>query len=231
MNTLIVYCHPHGDSHNRRTLDAVISGLKARDTAYEVIDLYATAFEPALKAAEYARMFVERAPGLDPDVRDLQAKVAAARNLVFIYPVWWYGMPALLKGFVDRVFTAGFAYRFRPYTRLIGAAGTVVSFIPGLRYLIQPFAVHGLLKGKRAYLFRSYGGARLGRRMFGNAPAALENVVLRFCGITRITIRELYGVHLPTFTPACEARYLRDAERLAAGISNSKYGGIQGCIS
>ena len=220
MNTLIIYCHPHGGSHNRRILDAVLRGLKSADTACELVDLYGTAFDPLLKAAEYERLFVTREPVTEEDVRALQSKVAAARNLVFIYPVWWYTMPAGLKGFLDRVFAAGFAYRFRRYTRLLGAAGTVASFIPGLRYLLQPHAVRGLLKGKRAYIFRTYGGSPLGRRIFGNTTAALENVVLRFCGITRIRIHELYGINLPTFTPVREARYLRKAERLAAGIRN-----------
>ena len=48
-----------------------------------------------------------------------------------------------------------------------------------------------------------------------------ENAVLRFCGITRIRIREIYGVNLSSFTPAREARHLREAERLAARIRNT----------
>lgn len=221
MNTLIIYCHPHGESHNRRILDVVVRGLKAAGTAHEVVDLYDPPFDPLLKAVEYERLFLARSPVVMEDVKAMQAKVTAARNLVFIYPVWWYTMPAALKGFLDRVFASGFAYRFRTYTRWLGAAGTVVSFIPGVRYLLQPYAVRAQLKGKRAYIFRTYGGARLGRRMFGNTPTALENVVLRFCGITRITVHELYGINLPTFTPAREQRYLRKAERIAAGIRNT----------
>jgi NAD(P)H dehydrogenase (quinone) len=221
VNTLIIYCHPSGDSHNRRILDAVRRGLDSGGAGYEVVDLYGAAFDPLLKAVEYERMFVTRAPAVEEDVRAMQAKVTAARNLVFVYPVWWYAMPAGLKGFLDRVFAAGFAYRFRPYTRLLGAAGTVVSFIPGLRYLLQPYAVRGLLKGKRAYIFRTYGGVRLGRRMFGNTPTVLENAVLRFCGITRITVRELYGINLSTHAADREARYLRNVERIAAGIRNA----------
>jgi NAD(P)H dehydrogenase (quinone) len=221
VNTLIIYCHPHGDSHNRRILDGVVRGLKAAGTEHEVVDLYGQAFDPLLKAIEYERQFITRAPEVMAEVKALQAKVTAARNLVFIYPVWWYTMPAALKGFLDRVFASGFAYRFRPYTRLLGAAGTVASFIPGVRYLLQPYAVRGQLKGKRAYIFRTYGGARLGRRMFGNTPTVMENVVLRFCGITRITVHELYGINLPTHTPAEEQRYLQKAERIAGGIRNT----------
>ena len=220
MNTLIIYCHPHGESHNRRILGAVERGLAASGTAYEIVDLQASGFEPRLQAVEYERLFIRREAGAEPDVAALQARVREARNLVFIYPVWWYTVPAALKGFLDRVFTAGFAYRFRRLTWLLKAGGTVVSFLPGLRYLVQPLAAQGLLRGRRAYLFRTYGGLPMGRRMFGDTPAFLENAVLRFCGITRIRIHEVYGVNLTTFTPAREARHLRAIERIAAGIRN-----------
>ena len=88
MNTLIIYCHPHTGSHNRRILEAVERGLAASGTGYTVVDLYADGFEPRLTHDEYARMFISRAPGADADVAALQARVLEARNLVFIYPVW-----------------------------------------------------------------------------------------------------------------------------------------------
>ena len=221
MNTLVIYCHPHAGSHNRRLLEAVERGLAASGTAYTVVDLYTDGFEPRLTRDEYARMFISRAPGTDADVAALQARVREARNLVFIYPVWWYTAPAALKGFLDRVFTAGFAYRFRCLTWFLKAGGTLVSFLPGLRYLAQPFAAQPLLGGRRAYIFRTYGGPPMGRRMFGNTPSFLENAVLRFCGITRIRIHEIYGVNLSSFSPAREARHLRAAEQLAARIRNT----------
>jgi putative NADPH-quinone reductase len=221
VNTLIIYCHPHTQSHNRRILDAVERGLKGSGTDYEIIDLHASGFEPRLRDVEYERMFITRSPGTEADVAALQAKVAAAKNLVFVYPVWWYTAPAVLKGFLDRVFTAGFAYRFRRLTWFMKAGGTIVSWLPGIRYLVQPLAAQALLKGRRAYIFRTYGGAPMGRRMFGNTTAFLENAVLRFCGITRIRIREVYSVNLPSFTAAREARHLRAVERIAAGIRNA----------
>ncbi len=220
MNTLIIYCHPHERSHNRRMLDAVECGLRAAGTHYEIIDLQASGFEPRLKDVEYERMFITRTSAVETDVAALQAKVAEARNLVFIYPVWWYTVPAVLKGFLDRVFTAGFAYRFRRLTWYLKLGGNLVSFMPGLRYLVQPLAAQSLLKGRRAYIFRTYGGASMGRRMFGNTSHFLENAVLRFCGITRIRIHEIYGVNLASFTAAREARHLRAIERIAAGIRN-----------
>jgi putative NADPH-quinone reductase len=220
VNTLVIYCHPVDPSHNHRVLEAVIRGLTASETVYEVLDLYQSGFDPRLNAVEYQRMFVTRATGVDDDVRHLQAQVAAAANLVFVYPVWWYAMPAYLKGYMDRVFTPGFAYRFMPYTwwRAIGAEA--ISRVPGVRYLLQPYAARGLLKGKRAYIFRTYGGPRSGRRLFGNTTTALEQVVLRMCGITDIAIRELYGAHLPGDVAGREQRFLARVERVARTIRN-----------
>jgi NAD(P)H dehydrogenase (quinone) len=221
VNTLLIYCHPHDGSHNHRVLERVARGLEASGTEYELIDLYRADFDPRLQAIEYTRMFVTPETTLADDVRAYQAKVTGARNLVFIYPVWWYTMPAALKGFIDRVFTPGFAYRFRPSNAGTAVAGEIVSRIPGLRYLAQPYAAQAMLRGKRAYIFRTYGGPRAGRRIFGDTPTLLENVVLRFCGITDITIHEFYGIHLPTYSEAKEKRHLEKAERIAAGIRNA----------
>jgi putative NADPH-quinone reductase len=220
MNTLIVYCHPHDSSHNRHVLDAVKRGLEAAGTEYELIDLYRCGFDPMLKPVEYERMFVTPAGDVEDDVRKYQAMISNARNLVFIYPVWWYSMPAAMKGFVDRVFTRKFAYQFRPYSAWLAVAAAVVSFIPGLRYAVQPHVVKGLLGGKRAVIFRTYGGLKAGRRIFGNTQTSLENVVLRFCGITDIVVRELYDVNLPTHTPEDEKAHLREVELAAAAIRN-----------
>ena len=222
VNTLEIYCHPDDGSHNHRVLDAVIRGLAAAGTTHEMLDLYRSEFDPRLHAGEYQRMFVTRTPGADDDVLRLQAQVAAAANLVFVYPVWWYNLPACLKGYIDRVFTPGFAYRFRPFTpwRRVGAG--VLARIPGVRYLLQPYAARGLLRGKQAWIFRTYGGPPSGRLLFGNTTTVLENVVLRFCGITDITICELYGAHLPGDAAGRERRHLARVERTAQTIRNNR---------
>ena len=80
VSTLVIYCHPDDRSHNHRVLEAVIRGLTAAGAAHEVLDLYQSGFDPRLHAVEYQRMFVTRAPGVDDDVRHLQAQVAAAAN-------------------------------------------------------------------------------------------------------------------------------------------------------
>jgi len=221
VNTLVIYCHPDDHSHSHRVLEAVVRGLTAAGTAHEILDLYGSGFEPRLHAGEYQRMFVTRAPGVDDDVQRLQAQVAQADNLVFVYPVWWYAMPACLKGYIDRVFTPGFAYRFLPYTWWRAIGGSVIARIPFVRYLLQPYAARGLLRGKRAYIFRTYGGPPSGRRLFGNTTTALEHAVLRLCGITDVTICELYAVHLHGDAAGRERRHVARVERIARTIRNA----------
>jgi len=118
---LWVHAHPRGGSLNDRLFREGVSALReTRDVATS--DLYADGFDPALRASDLGAL--SGAPGgiaellgdayaqrqLPDDVRREQEKVAAAELLVFQFPLWWYGMPAMLKGWFDRVFTAGFAF-------------------------------------------------------------------------------------------------------------------------
>ncbi|MCK5802915.1 MAG: NAD(P)H-dependent oxidoreductase [Lentisphaeria bacterium] len=217
MDTLVIYCHPCQTSHCRRILDALAEALDASGADYEVVDLYAEGFEPRLSPGEYemiARKNGEQ--GQESDIQKLQEKVSAAGTLVFIYPVWWYSVPAVLKGFLDRVFTSGFAYRFLPANAFVLFVGSLLSHVPGVRYLLQTRAAEGLLKDKRAFIFRSYGGPPMGQRIFGNTVSALENSVLRFCGLTDITIHELHNTATAAYTQQYEDRYMEQVRKLAS---------------
>ena len=55
---------------------------------------------------------------LEPDLLDAQASITWAQHLVWVYPIWWGGLPALLKGFLDRIFLPGFAFKYRPNSAL-----------------------------------------------------------------------------------------------------------------
>ena len=124
MNVLIVFAHPEPASFSAALKDTAVATLAAAGHAVVVSDLYAMGWNPALGPQEFEH---DRAdPGfLDlsreqehahrndshaADVRAEQSKVAAADLVLFHFPVWWFGMPALLKGWVDRVFSRGFAY-------------------------------------------------------------------------------------------------------------------------
>lgn len=120
-SALWVYAHPRRGSFNDLLFQAGTEALSAtRDVATS--DLYAQGFDPVLSTRDLGDL--ADTPGniaeqvgeafsagrLPDDVRAEQAKLAAAELLVIQFPLWWYGPPAILKGWLDRVLTAGFAY-------------------------------------------------------------------------------------------------------------------------
>ncbi len=124
MNVLIVFAHPGPMSFSAALKDAALASLTADGHAVTVSDLYAMRWNPALGPDEFAhdradaafldlsreQEHAHRRDSHAADVRAEQAKVAAADVVLFHFPVWWFGMPAILKGWVDRVFSRGFAY-------------------------------------------------------------------------------------------------------------------------
>lgn len=125
MKTLIIYAHPDHESHAKTTLGLVEEKLKSNSTEYEVLDLYHMKFNPVISKEE---IYHKKEKGLPDDVKHLQEKIAQSNHLIFIYPIWWNSMPAILKGFIDRIFTSGFAYKYvnnRPKGLLNGKTATV----------------------------------------------------------------------------------------------------------
>ena len=109
MNALVVYAHPLGDSLAASLRDAACRGLEAAGYDVEVIDLYASGFDPNLSAAERAA-YMGETYAVPPEVSEHCRKLREAEILVLVFPQWWFGMPAILKGFVDRVFVPGVAF-------------------------------------------------------------------------------------------------------------------------
>lgn len=211
---LIIYSHPNKTiSHNGKILKNVIDTLDSQNKEYEVLDLYEMSFDAYFRDIEYKRMR-NRERDIEEDVKVMQEKVTNADTLIFIYPTWWYNMPARLKGFMDRVFTAGFAYKFTKLNKIMLLGGWMVSWIPGIRYLMQPYAVKALLRGKKALIFRTYGGSKFGRRFFGSTQKVMEEVILRFCGITNIKIHELFNTDKSVYTKEYENRYMDGVRRI-----------------
>ncbi|MCK0208205.1 NAD(P)H-dependent oxidoreductase [Starkeya koreensis] len=119
MRALVVYCHPVAESFNAAVRDAVIRGLTAGGHEVDLLDLYAEGFEPALSRQE---RLAYHEPGVNVlPVMDHLARVKQADALIFVAPTWWYGPPALLKGWLDRVLvpheTFGMPKPFRPLER------------------------------------------------------------------------------------------------------------------
>ncbi|UFN51116.1 NAD(P)H-dependent oxidoreductase [Roseomonas sp. OT10] len=108
MRVLLVFSHPRADSYSAALRDTVRGALQRAGHAVELRDLYAEGFQPALTAAERGRY--HDIPGNLAGVEDHVAALREADALVLVYPTWWYGMPAMLKGWFDRVWAPGVAF-------------------------------------------------------------------------------------------------------------------------
>ena len=123
MKTLIVYAHPEPQSLNGALKDLAVRHLSAQGHEVRVSDLYAMGWKASADGVDFLdhdageRLFYERASktafthgSQSPDIVAEQEKLLWADAVLFQFPMWWFSMPAILKGWVDRVFAFGFAY-------------------------------------------------------------------------------------------------------------------------
>lgn len=108
MRALVVLAHPLSHSLNAHLAVTTVAALQERGVEVDLLDLYASGFAPDLTADERAHHYDTPQPGADAIA--LQARLAAADALVLVFPTWWFGMPAILKGWFDRVWSPGFAF-------------------------------------------------------------------------------------------------------------------------
>ncbi len=109
MKVLIIYAHPGEKGFSLHALEKTEALLLEKKVYFETVDLYREEFDPALNREE---LYTRSESTISSDVQRMHEKINETDGLVFIYPVWWGGMPAILKGFVDRVFTPGFAFKY-----------------------------------------------------------------------------------------------------------------------
>lgn len=108
MRVLVIYCHPRSDSFSAALRDAAVDGLTTSGHSVELRDLYAGAFDPVLSTHQRGVYFNEADNVIG--VEDHVASLRQAEGLVLVYPTWWFGMPAMLKGWFDRVWLPGVAF-------------------------------------------------------------------------------------------------------------------------
>ncbi|MBU1557664.1 NAD(P)H-dependent oxidoreductase [Patescibacteria group bacterium] len=157
MKTLIIYAHPETPGHAPETLNQVELKLKKTSSEYEVIDLYKIGYNPVLQNDEH---YTTGNRNISQQNIEIQNKINQSENLIFIYPIWWGTMPAILKGFFDRILTRGFAFS-------MGNHG-----IP-----------NKLLKGKKAVVFTSSGSPYILYLLSNLSKTLIKNKILGFCGI------------------------------------------------
>jgi putative NADPH-quinone reductase len=190
---LIVYCHPKEGSFTSAVRDTVVARLAAKGAEVRVIDLYARGFDPTLSRAEwegYVDAPANRAP-VAADVESLQW----ADTLIFVYPTWWYALPAVLKGWVDRVFL--------PEVAFLMPAGQNQTIRPGLTNI------------RRLGVFTTC-GASWWLTVFVGAPG--KRMLMRGIGLLcSPRARKVFAAHylMDSSTPESRARHLaRVAERM-----------------
>ncbi|MDR1129604.1 MAG: NAD(P)H-dependent oxidoreductase [Prevotellaceae bacterium] len=109
MKHLIILAHPNPASFSSSLVKALHDHLLSEGQEVTVRNLYETGFNPVLSADDFSALADNKVP---KDIEIEQGYVKWADHLIFAYPVWWGGMPAVLKGYIDRVFTEGFAYEY-----------------------------------------------------------------------------------------------------------------------
>lgn len=108
MRCLVVVAHPNTDSLCHTLAQSAIAALKAGGHEVMIEDLYLDGFSPALTSNERRSYY---GPAFDDDaVRDQVDRLLSAEALVLVFPTWWFGFPAMLKGWFDRVWAPGIAY-------------------------------------------------------------------------------------------------------------------------
>lgn len=110
--TTIVYCHPYDKSFNHAILNNVTAMLEDTGRSYYVINLYDEKFDPVLGVNDLA--LYSKGETTSEQVKKYQKVLTETEHLIFIFPIWWGMMPAMLKGFIDKTFLKGIIYETAP---------------------------------------------------------------------------------------------------------------------
>ena len=185
MNTLIVLSHPRRNSLTARVAAILADGLERNGHAVETADLIAEGFDPVLREADEPDWDDPRKV-YSGDVRREMARIERNDASLLVFPVYWWSVPAILKGWIDRVWNHGWAYGEQTFPQrrvwMIGIAGNSA----------EGFAARG----------------------YDRAIATQLDVgVLDYCGVAE---RRLELLHGSIEGEDQVAQILRDAERLAA---------------
>lgn len=158
MKTLIIYSHPQTHGFCSYILKNVEEDLKEKNIEYETIDLYKINYDAILHENEH---YTSGNKDISELNKKIQQKIIGTNNLIFIFPIWWANMPAILKGFFDKILTSGFGFKYNKYAIPIK-----------------------LLKEKNATIITTSGGPRIYYLIFGNrVKTNISRDILGFCGI------------------------------------------------
>jgi NAD(P)H dehydrogenase (quinone) len=195
VRVLIVYAHPRDESLCAAALVRAEAGLRSGGHDVEVRDLYAAGFDPVMARQEHA--LHREPPGTKPGISEDVRLVGWAEALVFIYPTWWGGQPAILKGWLDRVMVEGVAY-----TRAAG--GTRVR--PRLKHI------------RRIAVVTTHGSSKWVNSLQGEPGKRVLLRGLRALVHPRARGRWIAAYGLDRSTESARAQFLDRVERRLAGL-------------
>lgn len=183
----VILGHPDAGSLNAAMADAYVESARAEGHAVQLFRLGDIDFDPILRHG-----YAQRQP-LEPGLQAVLDSITASDHLVFVYPTWWGGMPALLKGLFDRILLPGIAFKYRKNSPLWDR----------------------LLSGRSAQVFVTMDAPPwydwLVNRMPGHHQ--IRRTILEFCGIRPVRIHSFGPVR--TATAQRRARWLAQVRRAA----------------
>jgi putative NADPH-quinone reductase len=162
--TLIICGHPDKNSLCSSLAESYFKGAVKNGSKARMLMLNDLNFNPFLEKG------YKVAQPLEPDLEKAKSDIAWADHLVFVYPVWWASIPALLKGFIDRVFTPGFAFKYKPKAGLpekllVGKSGRLIVTMDSPKWYYKWF-------------------------MKRSSQIMMKKGVLEFCGVKPVKITE-----------------------------------------
>lgn len=137
MRMLVIYCHPCPESFTAALRDRALAALAAAGHEIRLIDLYGEGFDPVMDAGE-RRAYHTAGANEAPVSAHLDA-LRWAEGLLFVYPTWWYGLPAMLKGWLDRVWVPHATFTMPETGKPIGRVLTQIRFIGAVSTLGSPW--------------------------------------------------------------------------------------------
>jgi NAD(P)H dehydrogenase (quinone) len=177
---LVILAHPNPTSFNAALAKEYADAAQLAGNQVTVLSLIDLQFDPIL------RMGYAQEQALEPDLLAAQAAIIQADHLVFIYPSWWGSVPALLKGFIDRAFLPGFAFKYKkdsPWWDRLLAGRTA--------HLIVTMDTPGW------YNWFMYGNSNI---------KAMKAATLQFCGVRKVKVSTFTGIR--NSTPDQRAHWL-----------------------
>lgn len=203
MHVHLIYAHPEPQSFTKALLDTAEDVLAESGHSFDVSDLYAEGFDPVLSRRDFARtanpdyfsvqpeqMLAEESDSFSPDIQREQARVAKADMMIFFFPLWWGGPPAIVKGWFERVMSYGFGY------------------VDGARY------DRGLFRGRSALVCVPVGGTSerfSAEGTYGEIRQVLwpfQHCALKYMGLT--ILDDFIAYAAPRVDQAQRETYLRD---------------------